>query len=83
MQETCERGSLCDGQVCGALAEVSLGGLLGPVRTVAEIDRVEVGGEDILLRVPAFVGYRESGLLGPAPGRDVAAPLLGDVEVLG
>ena len=47
--QAAEHGRLGDGEILGVLAEVDLGGGLHAVGAVAEIDVVEVDGEDLLL----------------------------------
>ena len=73
-----EERRLRQGQPRGGLAEVHLRRLLDPVRAVPEVDRVQVGGQDPVLRPLLLELPRERRLLQLAPER----PLLPGERVL-
>src|SRR5215203_3397480 len=82
VQKTGERGRFGEVEVFRALAEIGFGRSLRPVGAVPEVHGVQVGGEDLVFGVVAFVGERQSGLdEAPAEG-GLEALVLGHVEVL-
>ena len=56
LNDTGQRGGLCQVQLAGVDTEVTLGSGLNPVGTVTEIDRVEVALEDFVLGILLFDG---------------------------
>jgi hypothetical protein len=81
VQKARKRGGLGEGQVFGALTEVTFRSQLRPVGAVPEVHGVEVGREDLRLGVPPFVGESERGLDEAPPEGDLEPLLLRDVEV--
>ncbi len=77
-RQSCEERRLGQRQALGALAEVRPGGLLDPVGAVSEVDRVEVGEQDPILR-PALLELPGERRLAHLP-RDRS--LVADVRVL-
>src|SRR5918994_761188 len=82
VEEARERGGLREGEVFRALVEVPLGRHLRSVGAVSEVHGVQVGGQDLLLRVVPLVGEGERRLDEAPPERDVEPLVLGDEEVL-
>ncbi len=78
VQDAGQDGALLEGQVLGLDVEVRLRGGLDAVRAAAEVDRVEVALEDLLLGLLALQLQRQDRLL------DLAgqAAVLGEVEDL-
>src|ERR671921_28581 len=82
VEQTGEHRRLREVEIPGALAEVTLRGLLGAVGAAAEVDGVQVGGKDLVLGVLALVGEGEGGLYEAPAKRGLEALVLGNVEVL-
>ena len=77
-RDPCEQRRLGDRQLRGAMPEVGARRTLDAVGAVPEVDRVQVRGEDLVLRPALLELPRERGFLQLAADR----PLAGDVGVL-
>ena len=83
-QKAGQRRRLCEAEFARLLAEIALGRRIGAERAGAEIDRVQIPREDLVLRQPGVEPHRDHRLLHLAPQRafrrEVGQPdqLLGD-----